>query len=76
MIRIGFLHSVIRKDEKLLLEAFQTLPDVEIIAIDDRELRFCLGNPNGHYDAVVERCINHSRALHALRISKVRASAA
>jgi [lysine-biosynthesis-protein LysW]---L-2-aminoadipate ligase len=68
MIRIGFLHSIIRKDEKLLLEAFHAYPDVEIATIDDRSLRFCLGQPDGRFDAVVERCINHSRALHALRI--------
>jgi [lysine-biosynthesis-protein LysW]---L-2-aminoadipate ligase len=68
MTRIGFLHSVLRKDEKLLLEAFQAWPDVEVIAIDDRELRFRLGHAERPFDAVVERCINHSRALHALRI--------
>jgi [lysine-biosynthesis-protein LysW]--L-2-aminoadipate ligase len=68
MTRIGFLHSVLRKDEKLLLEAFQTWQDVEVIPIDDRELRFCLGRAEQPFDAVIERCINHSRALHALRI--------
>jgi [lysine-biosynthesis-protein LysW]---L-2-aminoadipate ligase len=68
MIRIGFLHSVMRKDEKLLLEAFSRYPDVDVATIDDRDLRFRLGSPDGRYDAVVERCINHSRALHALRI--------
>jgi [lysine-biosynthesis-protein LysW]---L-2-aminoadipate ligase len=68
MTRIGFLHSVLRKDEKLLLEAFQTWPDIEVVPIDDRELRFCLGRAEQPFDAVIERCINHSRALHALRI--------
>lgn len=68
MIRIGFLHSVLRKDEKLLLDAFQAWPDVEVVPIDDREIRFTLGEGDRPYDVVVERCINHSRALHALRI--------
>jgi [lysine-biosynthesis-protein LysW]---L-2-aminoadipate ligase len=68
MIRVGFLHSLVRKDEKLLLDAFQTWPEVEVIPIDDRELSFCLGRADTHYDVVLERCINHSRALHALRI--------
>jgi [lysine-biosynthesis-protein LysW]---L-2-aminoadipate ligase len=68
MTRIGFLHSVLRKDEKLLLEAFQTWQDVEVVPVDDRELRFCLGRAEEPFDAVIERCINHSRALHALRI--------
>jgi [lysine-biosynthesis-protein LysW]--L-2-aminoadipate ligase len=68
MIRIGFLHSVMRKDEKLLLEAFRSWPDVELVPIDDRELRFCLGRTDITLDAVLERSINHSRALHSLRI--------
>lgn len=68
MIRIGFLHSVLRKDEKLLLDAFQSWPDVEVVPIDDREIRFTLGEGDRPFDVVVERCINHSRALHALRI--------
>jgi [lysine-biosynthesis-protein LysW]---L-2-aminoadipate ligase len=68
MIRIGFLHSVLRKDEKLLLDAFQAWQDVEVVPIDDRDIRFKLGEGDRPYDVVVERCINHSRALHALRI--------
>ena len=68
MTRIGFLHSVLRKDEKLLLDAFKGWPDVEIVPVDDRDLRFRLGEAERPFDAVVERCINHSRALHALRI--------
>lgn len=68
MIRIGFLHSVIRKDEKLLLEAFARHPDVEIVPLDDRGITFTLPFENRSVDVVLERCINHSRALHALRI--------
>jgi [lysine-biosynthesis-protein LysW]--L-2-aminoadipate ligase len=36
--------------------------------IDDRELSFVLGRPPASMDVVLERCINHSRALHALRL--------
>ncbi len=68
MVRIGFLHSVIRKDEKLLLEAFARYPDVEVVPLDDRGLTFTLPFGGGGVDLVLERCINHSRALHALRI--------
>jgi [lysine-biosynthesis-protein LysW]--L-2-aminoadipate ligase len=68
MTRIGFLHSVIRKDEKLLLEAFGRYPDVEIVPLDDREITFTLPFLERSLDVVLERCINHSRALHALRI--------
>lgn len=68
MTRIGFLHSVIRKDEKLLLEAFARYPDVEVVPLDDRAITFALPFDGGGVGLVLERCINHSRALHALRI--------
>ena len=67
-MKIGFLHSLIRKDEKFLIDIFQTKPDVELIMIDDRELTFQLGKNHDNVDVVLERCINHSRALHALRL--------
>ena len=68
MTRIGFLHSVMRKDEKLLLEAFAEFQGVQIVPVDDREIVFRLPFEPCDVDVVLERCINHSRALHALRI--------
>lgn len=67
-MKVGFLHSVIRKDEKLLIDVFNARKDCEVVMIDDRELTFRLGDNNYDFDVVVERCINHSRALHALRL--------
>lgn len=67
-MRIGLLHSLIRKDEKFLIDEFNKIPDVELIMIDDRELSFNLGKDHFDLDVVVERSINHSRALHALRL--------
>lgn len=67
-MRIGFLHSLIRKDEKLLVEEFRKIEDVELVMIDDRQLSFNIGRDEFQLDAVVERSINHSRALHALRL--------
>ena len=68
-VKVGFLHSLIRKEEKLLLGEFVKRPNVELVMLDDRELRFDLhSGPNA--DVVVERSINHSRALHALRLFK------
>lgn len=67
-MKIGFLHSLIRKDEKLLLNVFKEHKDFEVIMIDDRKLIFELGKNGYGFDVVVERCINHSRALHALRL--------
>ena len=67
-MKIGFLHSIIRKEEKLLLEEFRKRKDVELVMIDDRDIQFTLGKNNFGFDIVLERSINHSRALHALRI--------
>lgn len=65
-IRVGFLHSVIRKEEKLLIEEFKRR-NIELVMLDDRKLIFDLHNVP-QVDVVIERCINHSRALHALRL--------
>lgn len=69
-MKVGFLHSLIRKDEKLLIEEFNKRKDVELIMIDDRKLKFDLLNYKFDFDVVIERSINHSRALHALRLFK------
>lgn len=67
-IKIGFLHSLIRPEEKLLLKEFETHDGLEIIMIDDRKVAYTLGKDRFSFDVVLERCINHSRALHALRL--------
>lgn len=66
-MKVGFLHSLIRKDEKLLLEAFRAFPQVELVMLDDRRLTFDL-HTRPALDVVLERSINHSRAMHALRL--------
>ncbi len=66
-MRIGFLHSLVRLDEKLLIDEF-TRRRAAVVMIDDREVHFQLGRRAVDVDVVVERCINHSRALHALRL--------
>ena len=68
MTRLGFLHSLIRKDEKFLLDSFRRYPDVELVPVDDRQLTFNIGHDQFPFDVVVERSINHSRALHAIRM--------
>jgi [lysine-biosynthesis-protein LysW]--L-2-aminoadipate ligase len=66
---VGFLHSLIRPDEKMLLDEFARRR-VAVEPIDDRHVAFALGGPARRpaVDVVIERCINHSRALHALRL--------
>ena len=67
-MKIGFLHSIIRMDEKFLLNELKNRTNLEVLMIDDRNLEFKLGENNFPYDIVLERCINHSRALHSLRL--------
>ncbi|MFQ5652655.1 MAG: lysine biosynthesis protein LysX [bacterium] len=67
-MRLGLLHSLIRKDEKLLIAELRTRPDIEVVLVDDRKLTFEPGNGHFDFDVVLERCINHSRALHALKL--------
>ncbi|HJN42714.1 MAG: lysine biosynthesis protein LysX [Acidobacteria bacterium] len=66
-MKVGFLHSLIRTEEKLLLEALERHPDAEVVMLDDRRLVFDLEHAPA-VDVVLERCINHSRAMHGLRL--------
>ena len=66
-MRVGFLHSLIRKEEKLLIDAFRRHGDVELVMLDDRKLIFDLRS-KPDVDVVMERSINHSRALHGLKL--------
>jgi [lysine-biosynthesis-protein LysW]---L-2-aminoadipate ligase len=67
-MKIGLLHSLIRKDEKFLIDEFNAVKGVELVMIDDREISFNLGKDHFDYDVVIERSINHSRALHGLKL--------
>ena len=66
-MRVGFLHSLIRPEEKLLVKELRSRDGIEIVFIDDRKLIFDL-QEKPEIDIVLERCINHSRAMHALRL--------
>jgi [lysine-biosynthesis-protein LysW]---L-2-aminoadipate ligase len=68
-MKIGMLLSRVRVEEKLLLEAFEKR-SVPVEMLDDRELVFDLGNVEAMraYDVIIERCINHSRALYTLEL--------
>ncbi len=68
MARIGVLHSLIRPDEKMLLRELDSRRDVETVMIDVRKLHFNLGRDRFDVDVAIERCINHSRAVHAIRL--------
>ncbi len=65
-MNIGFLCSLIRKEEKLLLDEFRRR-GLELTRIDDRELILDLHRRQWDFDVILERSINHSRALHTLK---------
>lgn len=66
-MHVGVLCSRIRVEEKLIFAALEAR-GLDFEVIDDRSAIFELGRNGFHYDVVIERCINHSRALYALRI--------
>lgn len=67
-MKIAVLLNRVRVEEKLLLQELQKRR-LDFDVIDIRDIVFDL-HQNGwtQYDVVVERCINHSRALYSLRI--------
>ena len=66
-MKLGVLCSRVRVEEKLLFEELEKR-GLPFDKIDDREVIFDIQNKALQYDAILERCINHSRALYALRI--------
>jgi len=67
-MKIAMLLSRVRVEEKLLLAAFEQR-GLAVEVVDDRKVVFDLHQDGWkRYNVVVERCVNHSRALYALRI--------
>jgi [lysine-biosynthesis-protein LysW]--L-2-aminoadipate ligase len=73
MTKVGILYSRVRAEEKLLFEAFEQR-GVAFDLLDDRDIVFEITHGQSYqhmyadYDVIVERCINHGRALYSLRI--------
>jgi [lysine-biosynthesis-protein LysW]--L-2-aminoadipate ligase len=64
-MRVGVLCSRVRVEEKLLFEAMRQ-KGIDYEKIDDREVIFQLNDPTNcavKFDIVLERSVNHSRAL-------------
>jgi [lysine-biosynthesis-protein LysW]--L-2-aminoadipate ligase len=69
-IKVGVLLSRVRVEEKLLLAELERR-GVEIARFDDRVFTLDLSAPDPAMvscDVVLERCINHLRALYTLRV--------
>lgn len=66
MIRLGLLHSRVRFEEKLLLEAARKHPEIELVPINTNSL--ILNHETlPDVDLVLDREISQSRALHILQ---------
>ena len=72
-MKVGILYSRVRTEEKLLFEAFER-QGVDFDLLDDRDMVFEItagqryAEQYAGYAVVMERCINHSRALYSLRM--------
>ena len=65
-MNIAMLYSLIRVDEKMMMNAAERR-GIKLDLVDDRQLVFGLSDGTWKHDAVIERCISHSRALYALK---------
>jgi [lysine-biosynthesis-protein LysW]--L-2-aminoadipate ligase len=66
-MRVGVMLSRVRVEEKLIFAELEAR-GVEWERVDDPELVMHLDRPIRGYDVILERAINHTRALHALRV--------
>ena len=68
-LTVGVLMSRVRVEEKLLLSELASR-GVQVERFDDRRLTLDLTDPSSiaRCDVVLERCIDHLRALYALRV--------
>ena len=67
-MRVGFLYSRVRVEEKYLLEKLGTHADVEIVPINDGETFFDIRKKPFDVDIILERSISYSRGLYITRI--------
>lgn len=63
MIRVGFLYTRLRVEEKCLLTEFEKHRDVEIVRINDGDAFFDIQQLPEPVDLLFERSISYSRGL-------------
>jgi len=68
MIRVGFLYTRLRAEEKYLLEALEKHEDVEVVRINDGDLFFDISRIPEPVDVMFERSISYSRGLYISKI--------
>jgi len=68
MIRLGFLYTRVRVEEKLLLQEIEKRQNVEIVQICDDDTVYDIAKPPLDVDVVFERSVSYSRGLYISRI--------
>jgi [lysine-biosynthesis-protein LysW]---L-2-aminoadipate ligase len=68
MIRVGFLYTRLRLEEKYLLDELGEYGDVEIVRINDGDRFFDITHLPEAVDVLLERSISYSRGLYISRI--------
>jgi [lysine-biosynthesis-protein LysW]---L-2-aminoadipate ligase len=68
MIRLGFLYTRVRVEEKLLLQEIEKRPGVQVINICDDDAFFDLSKTPAEVDVLFERSVSYSRGLYISRI--------
>ena len=68
MIRVGFLYTRLRAEEKYLLEELEKQPDVEVVRLNDGDMFFDINQLPEQVDVLFERSISYSRGLYISRI--------
>jgi [lysine-biosynthesis-protein LysW]--L-2-aminoadipate ligase len=68
MIRVGFLYSRLRVEEKLLLKELESRSRVEVVRINDSKSYFDIAHLPAEIDVLFERSISYSRGLYVSRI--------
>ena len=68
MIRVGFLYTRLRVEEKHLLDEFEKHRVVEVVRINDGDTFFDIQQLPADVDVLFERSISYSRGLYISRI--------
>ena len=68
MIKVGFLYTRLRVEEKYLLDELEKRTGVEIIRISDEDTIFDISQKPAENDVLFERSISYSRGLYISRI--------
>ena len=67
-MRVGFLFTRLRAEEKYLLEELNRRSNVEVVMLNDDEVFYDIAEPPAAVDVLFERSVSYSRGLYISRI--------